>query len=144
MILPDDLDALARRVLLDESGDERTPTALITAVDDVFAKMKTDLSRLVGTGGASALVRRALTQAQRDLPLLRGIEYDPEGGLQGVGNALAEAKPDEVEEAVVAAFVHLLQLLVALLGPDLGLRSARKHWPEAFLALNIDSKEADA
>jgi hypothetical protein len=143
MIPPDDLETLARRVLVDESDDERTSTALIRAVDRAFVKMMTDLSHLVGGDGASALLRRALTQAQRELPLLRGITSDPEGGLLGVEDALAEATPGEIEDAGAAVLAHFIRLLVSLLGPELGLRAARKHWPRTFMARDTDSNEAE-
>lgn len=141
MAPPDDLDALARRVLLEESDDEGTSAALITAVDRVFTKMKIDLSHLVGAGGASALVRRALAQAQRERPLLQGVAFNPDRGLEGVEEALAGAEAGDVEAAAAAVFAHLLELLVSLLGSDLGLRPVRKHWPGAFLARDTDSKE---
>lgn len=73
------------------------------------------MERLVGPGGAAALVRRARTLATRDFPSL-------EGGT-------AASDPEQTEAANAAVLAHLVGLLVNLIGEELGLRPVHKIWP---------------
>ena len=106
---------LALRLLRQEAAASAEPQALAAGVDRVCAKLSGELERLVGPGGAAALVRRARTLATRDFPCL-------EGGSADTG-------PGQAEAANAAVLAHLVGLLVNLMGEELGLRPVLKIWP---------------
>lgn len=91
---------------------------MAAAVDRACEKLRGELESLVGSGGAEALVHRAVALAKREFPLVEG----------GAGNAVPDLEQAEAENATVLA--HLLGLLANLLGEELGLLPVRKLWPD--------------
>lgn len=123
---------LARRLLWHEAGGAREPETLAAAVDRACGKLYDELENLVGPGGLSALIRRALNLAEREFPFLGGVtpEADSRLSLRGLPEALRGRDAEEAEAASAAVLAYLVGLLVNLLGEDLGLRPVRKIWPE--------------
>jgi hypothetical protein len=141
---PPDLTALARRVIRHECGDGRTSVAPPTAARGVFGSIVEDLSEMVGTRGAWALARRALAQARRDGSLAgeTPADSDPSVQLGAFEEAVSRLEGAAAEVAATAAIAHLLEILVALLGAELGLRPVRKRWPTLVSMEETDSREA--
>ena len=116
--------------MLHETGSTRDPLTLAHAAERVSGALRDELTELIGAGGVGALVRRALTLAQRSSPLLAGVEARQDGSLVGLAEALGgSASAQEVEAAGAALLDSLIGLLVSLMGEELGLRPVRRLWP---------------
>lgn len=137
---PPPLVGLARRILEHEAGPSPDSAALATAVETACRRVRDQLVDVLGSGGVSALLGRALHLAQREQPLLAGVAV---GGEQAACySGLAEALEASTEEEAIAAantvLRHILDLLVVLFGEELGVKPIRKIWPAATTAQEID------
>lgn len=119
----------ARRLLLHEAAGTHDPRGLATAAERVCDRLREELTGLIGAGGVEALIGRALAQAQRDFPQLNGVEARPDTCFTGLPEALNGTSAEEAEAATTAVIERFLDLLVSLVGEDLGLRPVRKLWP---------------
>lgn len=95
---------------------------------------------MLGSGGIAALLRRALHLAQREQPLLAGVAVNTESAtcFTGLAESLASRTEAEASAAAITVLTHILDLLVTLLGEDLGMKPIRKLWPQATSAREID------
>jgi hypothetical protein len=66
---------------------------------------------------------------------LRG---EPDGCFSGLAESLAVSTEEEATAAATTVLAHVLDLLVVLLGEDLGMKPIRKLWPRATSAREID------
>jgi hypothetical protein len=128
---PPDVGELARRLLSHEAGDSSAPAASAAAVEMACRRLKGELTDLLGSGGVSALMGRALNLAKRERPVLAGVTLDTEQSscYAGLSDALAAATDEEAAAACASVLGHLLGLLVILLGEDLGRQPVRELWP---------------
>jgi hypothetical protein len=131
---------LARRIVEEESGGSNDPSASAAAVDAACQRLTDHLVDLLGSGGVSAMLRRALHLAQREQPLLTGVAVsaEPDACYSGLAELLAARTESEATAAATSVLAHLLGLLVALLGEDLGMKPVRKLWPRATSARETD------
>jgi hypothetical protein len=124
------LAEVARRIVEHESGGS-DPSASAAAVEAACRRLKDHLVDVLGTGGVSAVLGRALHLAQREHPLLKQVSVSGQPGACFIG--LAESLPTHTDEdataAATAVLAHTLDLLVILLGEELGLKPVRKFWP---------------
>jgi hypothetical protein len=134
------LAELARRIVEQEAGGSPDPAASAVAVETACRSLIDHLVDLLGSGGASALLRRALHLAQREQPLLAGVSVSGEPGacFTRLAESLAASTDEAATVAATAVLTHMLVLLVMLLGEDLGLKPIRKLWPQATSAREID------
>ena len=134
------LAELARRIVEQEAGGSQDPVGPAAAVDTACRRLKANLTDLLGSGGVSALLSRALHLAQREQPLLAGVSVsgEPAACFAGLREALASGSDEEATAAAAAILTHILDLLVVLLGEDLGMKPIRKLWPRAASAKEID------
>ena len=128
-----DTREVARRVLELEGAGGGDPEELARAADTVCAKLHGELVNLFGPTGVHALLGRALHLARRDFPFLREVVpvVDPGGCLRGLDDSLRGRETAEADASVVAFVGHLISLLVAFLGEELGVYPIRKIWPES-------------
>jgi hypothetical protein len=144
MALPSsDLVELARRIVVQEAGgspDPPDPAASAAAVETACRKLKDELVDLLGLGGISALLRRALHLAQREQPLLAEVALsgEPAECFIGLAESLAASTDESAAAAAGTVLAHMLDLLVMLLGEELGMKPIRKLWPHATSAREID------
>ena len=126
-----ELDDLARRIVAREAGESPDPAASAAAVETACRRLKDHLVRLLGTGGVSALLGRALHLAQREQPLLADVAVcaEPAVCFTGLAESLAGSTDDEATTAATSVLTHVLELLVMLLGEELGMKPIRKLWP---------------
>jgi hypothetical protein len=124
---------IARRILEQEAGGSTERAASAAAVEAACRRLRDHLIDLLGSGGVSALLRRALYLAQREQPLLAGAAASGEGSecFTGLAESLAGRTEAEAEAAAAAVVTHMLELLVMLLGEELGMKPVRKLWPRA-------------
>lgn len=125
------VDDLARRLLQHEAGGARDAVSLAAAVEEACRKLSGELETLVGRGGVSALLGRAVNLASREFPVLAGIRLQAgdSSSCQALSQSLQGLSPTEAEAAGVALLAKLVGLLVNLLGEDLGLRPVMSAWP---------------
>ena len=131
---------LARRILEHEAGGASDPAASAAAVERACQRLKDHLVVLLGSNGVTALFRRALHLAQRERPLLAGVAVSSEPGVcfTGLAESLATSAADDATSAAATILAHILELLVMLLGEELGMKPVRKLWPEATRVMEID------
>ena len=119
-----------------------SPDAAVSAapVDAACRKLRDELVNLLGSGGVSALLRRALHLAQREQPLLAGVVVsgEPAECFTGLAESLATSTDEEAATTAAAVLTHMLDLLVMLLGEELGMKPVRKLWPQATRVREID------
>ena len=121
---------LARRIVEREAGGSDA-SASAAAVETACRRLKDHLVDMLGSGGISALLGRALHLAKREQPLLAEVAVSGQPGACFTG--MAESLPSNSDEAATAAatavLAHTLDLLVILLGEELGMKPVRKLWP---------------
>jgi hypothetical protein len=132
--------ALARRIVEHEAAGSSDPAAMATAAETACRRLRNHLVDLLGSGGVSALIRRALHLAQREQPVLAGVTVsgEPPACLGGLAESLAPSSDEEAAVAATAVVAHMLDLLVMLLGEELGMKPIRKLWPQATSVTEID------
>jgi hypothetical protein len=84
----------------------------------------------MGTTGFCALLARALKLAGAEVPLLRALQVNTDGSLEGLDNLEAQADPQELAKGRVVLLAELLGLLVVFIGQSLTLRLVREVWPQ--------------
>jgi hypothetical protein len=131
---------LARRIVEQEAAGSSDPVASAAAVETACRRLKDHLVDLLGSGGVSALLRRALHLAEREQPLLAGVAVsgEPSECFVGLAGSLAASTDEAATVAAAAIVAHLLDLLVMLLGEELGMNPFRKLWPQATSGREID------
>lgn len=131
---------LARRIVEQEAGGSPDPAASAAAVETACRRLRAHLVDLLGSGGVSALLRRALHLAQREQPLLAGVAESGESAacFTGLAESLAASTEAEATAAAATVLTHMLDLLVMLLGEELGMKPIRKLWPQATSARETD------
>ena len=131
---------LARRIVEQEAGGSPDAPASAAAVETACRRLRDQLVDLLGSGGVSALLKRALHLAQRQQPLLGGVAVGgaSDGCFIGLTESLASSTDEEATAAATTVLTHMLDLLVMLLGEELGMKPIRKLWPQATSARKID------
>lgn len=126
------VDDLARRLLEHEAGGARDADSLAAAVEGVCRKLSDELETLVGRGGATALLGRAVSLAKREFPYLASVRLQADAPLSfdALRESLQGRPAGEAEAASTSLLANLLGLLANLLGEDLGLRPVMSVWPD--------------
>ena len=124
------LVALARQIVEREAGGS-DPSASAAAVDTACRRLKDHLVDVLGTGGVTAMFGRALHLARREQPLLEevSVSREPAACFSGLPESLASLPDEEAAAAATTVLAHMLDLLVVLLGEELGMKPVRKLWP---------------
>lgn len=121
---------LARRIVEHEAGGS-DPSASAAAIETACRRLKGHLADVLGSGGVSAVLGRALHLAQRQQPLLAEVARSEEPGacFTGLAESLAASTDEEAAAAAATVLAHVLELLVMLLGEELGMKPVQKLWP---------------
>lgn len=116
------------------------PASPAATAEAACRRLTGHLADLLGAGGVSVLLRRALRLTQREEPLLSGVTVSGEPGVCFVGleESLAASADEQATVAATTILAHLLELLVMLLGEELGMKPIRKLWPRLTTAGEID------
>jgi hypothetical protein len=120
---------VARRMILAEAARTRSPATDVTDAFPVKDKLRPQLATLMGEGGTRALIARALALAIEEVPWLRAVHVNANGGLEGLPAQATQLDPADYLEGRVVLLAQLLGLLVAFIGPGLTLRLVSEIWP---------------
>jgi hypothetical protein len=133
---------LARLLLAHENSGSSDKAAWAGAVETVCRKLGDYLTDLLGSGGVVALLGRALKLAKREHPLLDGVTLaaDPAVCFSGLADALAAGTTEDAAAAGSAVVAHLFDLLILLLGDELGLQPVGKLWPDLTSSVMEDDE----
>ena len=131
---------LARRIAEQETAGSHDPATSAAAVETACRRLRNHLADLFGSGGVSALFKRALNLAQREQPLLAGVALssEPDACFAGLAESLGSSSDEEATAAAVTILAHILEVLVMLLGEELGMKPIRKLWPQATSVREMD------
>jgi hypothetical protein len=136
---PSSIRAWAQRLQAGEAKNKSSPQADSRELTLVFEKLRISVTQFIGADGFTALMRRALVLARRELPSLETAKVTPEGRLQGIGEHATDAKTDS--ESAIAITAHVLALLVAFIGEPLTLRLMRDVWPDESNRTTIEPED---
>jgi hypothetical protein len=127
---------LALRIIEEEAGGSSDPPASAAAVEAACRRLTDHLVDLLGSGGVTAMLRRALHLAQREQPRLAGVAVSGERSpwFSGLVESLAASTEEEAAAAAASVLTHMLDLLVVLLGEELGMKPILKLWPQVTRA----------
>lgn len=121
---------LARRLLALEAASATATEAGSDEAVRVCEKLRISLTRFAGADGFTALLRRAVVLARKDVPPLHVVQVRPDGRLEGLEGVVSESG-NGGREAATAIVAHLLDLLCTFIGEPLTRRLASEAWPEA-------------
>jgi hypothetical protein len=93
----------------------------------ILKRLYQGLWKLIGPAGFDVLLARALALARKSHPVLAEISVAAGGELQGLENAALD--PAALQDGAVAIVACFIDLLVTLIGAELGLRLVRDVWP---------------
>ena len=134
------MQALTRRLLAHEAGENPTVDALADAAERAFDKLRLYLSKILGSDGFQVLLTRARTLAQAEFPWLESVPAQSDGFLKGLAAARASGAITEAEaiEGIIAVPAHFLRLLEEFIGHDLSLSLLQGIWPEVDVLPQFD------
>ena len=130
----------AKLLITHGAGKNRTsgthPVAFV-----ICAQLRPHLTNMMGQGGFRAVLSRALALATAEVPWLRAVRVNEDGGLEGGEEIQKQLDPDEFLEGRVVLVAQLLGLLVAFIGESLTLCLVRDIWPKVPLKdLDFDNE----
>jgi len=128
-----ELRSFAKRLMAYETKENRGHNVSATAAFFVCEKLRPHLATLMGNGGYRALLSRALALATLEVPGLRAVSVNPEGGLEGLVDVRAQIDADAVFEARAVLLAQLFALLVAFIGAPLTVRLVQEIWSKVPL-----------
>jgi hypothetical protein len=123
---------LAEQLVALEAGSKSISTA---ATCRVCEKLRGPLVKWMGPAGFSSLLSRALALARRECPALGAVQVKPDGSLEGLESAAAQAHPILVG--------YLLSTLITFIGVTLTMWLLHDIWPDQpGLDLNSPGEES--
>jgi hypothetical protein len=130
--LSPELARLAGTVLAHEWQYARTTLTLAEAGERVFARLRAQAGRWLGTEGFRALLARSLETARTEHPFLAGINAGrgpAEACLPGLAEALRDQDPEAIRRGLASLFTGFLGLLATFIGEELVQRQLDRAWP---------------
>lgn len=131
---------LARRIVEQEAAGSPDRASPAAAAEVACRRLTGHLVDLLGAGGVSALLGRALRLTQRGEPLLSGVTVSGEPGVcfAGLEESLAASADEQAAAAATTILAHLIDVLIMLLGEELGMKPISRLWPRLTAAGEID------
>ncbi len=136
---PASIRSWAHRLLASEAANKSVSGTDQHELLRVFEKLRIALTHFVGADGFTALMRRALALARKEVPSLQNAKLTPEGRLEGIDESAADTKNGS--EAATAVIAHLLALFVTFVGEPLTLRLMGDVWPDVFNRTTAESED---
>ena len=95
----------------------------------VLTRLHQELGKLIGPAGLDVLLARSVVLARRAHPVLVGVTAGPGGKLAHTDDVARDRIG--LQEGSVAIISQFIELLVMLIGEDLGFRLVGDIWPAA-------------
>jgi hypothetical protein len=121
---------LARWILLQEIREDESD-ATAQAVERTWRKLLERLTNIFTVEGCDLLGKRAVYLARTDAPLLEGASAVTT--IPATVHLLHNIDEEQAQEAAVAVYANVINLLVAFIGEELAMRSIRDLWQDASL-----------
>ncbi len=138
---------LAWRLLLRETGGERSAEALARATQVAFDRLFRRLADLVGPAGFDALAKRALYLAAEQCPYLKSVVAEQQTDsyrLRGLQASVEGRDAAEIRQALSALLGAIFWLLDTFVGDQLFWKLLRGVWPHLPADMSgLDSEEMD-
>jgi len=131
---PETLD-LARRILADETVEDKRSESAEFAAALVNEKLRPRLCALAGVAGYQALLSRALTLARAEAPSLRAVQVTADGYLQGLSELEPQIDKDHAQDGGVIFLALLLGLFLSFIGEALTLRLVQDVAPHLMVTM---------
>ena len=134
---------LAGRLIAGEISQQKaSPGINPPPVFLVCEKLGPQMATLMGRGGYSALLLRALALSRPDVDWLRSVNVTQGGHLGIAEDVLKTVGAKELTDGSTVLVAELLGLLVAFIGDNLTLRLLRDVWPDLSLDdLNFSNRD---
>jgi hypothetical protein len=104
----------------------------------VLAKLRSHLTKRVGSAGFAALLTRAVALARMEADWLEAVQVDADANLTGLGEAARKQSADRAAAGAVSLLAQLIGLLVTFIGETLTMAIMRELWPDARIE-NLNS-----
>jgi hypothetical protein len=122
---------VAARLIAYEAKENKSPRAKSKADFAVIAKMRLQLTVLMGNGGFRALLSRALALTNAEVPGLRAVQLKVDGSFEWPESMeKTDADSESIAQGKVILLAQLLGLLVAFIGENLTLQLLHEVWPK--------------
>jgi hypothetical protein len=102
------------------------------ALSAVYEKLRKPLATLMGHAGIYALLHRALTEGETEVPWLGKLQITADGFLE-CPEETAQLHEKEIREGEVVLISKMLGLLVTFIGAAVTLHLVQAVWPEASI-----------
>ena len=123
---------LVRLLGLEAGGDGASAEDLAAASGRLLDRLSQQLSQVVGDGGVTALLLRAVNLSRREFPFLDARIVAVEGeGSRGelLRTCLRKQEAEDIRKAAVTLFATVVGLVVTLVGEKLAWSLLREVWP---------------
>jgi hypothetical protein len=110
--------SIAKHLLVHETAGRKSSEAKERGFG-VTDKFRPQMATLMGIGGFRALLSRALVLANGEVPWLHSMRVNADGELEGLEAIHGQLGAAEFLEGRVVLLAHILDLLVAFIGPEL-------------------------
>jgi hypothetical protein len=121
--------ALAQHLLAYEATQGALADPAGDAAIRTCAHLRDVVARIAGVAGFHALLARALTLAQREIPWLAAVSVTAEGVLVGFSEAAQAQDAAAATAGSQVLLTHLLGLLHTFIGEALTRRLVEDGWP---------------
>jgi hypothetical protein len=129
---------LTRRLFAYQITRSPGPADLAEVMEGLCQQLRQRLDPLIGDGGFTALLKRAVKLANQEFAWLQpdSIGDDPGCSLKALADAAARGRSGkEARASLELVFANVVWLLVTFIGEDLVLRLAQEIWPEVAIEL---------
>jgi len=126
--------AFAKQLLaLEMKANHHGTDADLPAIFRVCERLRTRVAVLSGVSGFRALLSRALTISNREVPWLKKFRAKADGSLEGIDEIKERLADEEIFQGGLVLVAELVGLMIAFIGEDLTVRLVREVWPDASL-----------
>ncbi len=105
----------------------------LPAVFRVCERLRISVTAMSGVSGFRALISRALTLSDREVPWLKTVRASADGSLEGIDEIKERLPQEEIFHGGLVLVAELIGLMVGFIGENLTVQLVREVWPDASL-----------
>ena len=123
---------LAERVVAEVAGQLTSDDGALAILTSVHESLERALVPVVGEGGYRAIVARSVRKARAAHPCLEGVALaEADTFLEPLLARLRTEEEGTIRATTVDLMARLIELVIALVGPELTLTLLGREWPTA-------------